>query len=73
MASPALLVGAPEDLVALRDLFAIQALQAMVIAGGWGYTDKGGTRHTYNSMPEYAEAAYEFADVMLKAREVRRG
>lgn len=73
MASPALLLGYPEDLVPLRDLFAIQALQAMVIAKGWGYTAQDGSRHTYTNMAEYAEAAYDFADVMLKAREVRRG
>ncbi|WP_418338434.1 hypothetical protein [Pseudomonas citronellolis] len=73
MANPALMLASPEDLVPLRDLFAVQALQAMIIARGWGYTAQDGTRHNYNSMPEYAKAAYAFADVMLKAREVRHG
>jgi len=73
VASPALMAATPEDLVALRDLFAIQALQAMIVAKGWGHTAQDGTRHNYNSMPEYAAAAYAFADVMLKVREARRG
>ncbi|KPM67588.1 hypothetical protein HB13667_05965 [Pseudomonas putida] len=59
----------PEDLVGLRDEIAMQALNAMIIAGGWGYTDAEGNHHTYQNMAEYSAAAYEFADLMLKARE----
>lgn len=73
MAKPAFMPLLPGDLVPLRDLFAIQALQAMVIAKGWGRTAQDGTRHNYNNMDEYALAAYAFADAMLKAREVRLG
>ncbi|MBF8780987.1 hypothetical protein IV505_14820 [Pseudomonas fulva] len=65
----ALAAGTPEDLVRLRDEIAMTALNAMIIAGGWGYTDADGKRHNWNTMPEYSAAAYNFADAMLKARE----
>lgn len=58
-----------EDLVRLRDEIAMQAMQAMVIKGGWGYTEQDGTRRTYQNMREYSNAAYAFADEMLAARE----
>lgn len=63
--------GADGDLVRLRDEMAMHALNSMVIAGGWGYTDLEGKRHNYQSMAEYSLAAYRFADEMLKARERR--
>ena len=63
------LTPASEDLVRLRDEIAMQAMNAMIIAGGWGYTDSDGKRHTWTSMPEYSDAAYRFADEMLAARE----
>lgn len=63
------LTPASEDLVRLRDEIAMQALNAMIISKGWGYTNADGTRHNYGSMREYSDAAYEFADQMLAARE----
>ena len=69
MAAPAF--GADGDLVRLRDEIAMNALNSMVIAGGWGYTYGEGKRHNYQSMVEYSNAAYRFADEMLKARERR--
>lgn len=69
MTAPAF--GADSDLVRLRDEIAMNALNSMVIAGGWGYTDGDGKRHSYQSMVEYSNAAYRFADEMLKARERR--
>ncbi|MGH8334489.1 MAG: hypothetical protein ACRER3_17830 [Pseudomonas fluorescens] len=63
--------GVDGDLVRLRDEIAMHALNSMVIAGGWGYTDGDGKRHNYKSMVEYSNAAYRFADEMLKARERR--
>ena len=59
------------DLVRLRDEIAMHTLNAMVIAGGWGYTDGDGKRHNYKSMEELSNASYRFADEMLKARERR--
>lgn len=59
------------DLVRLRDEIAMHALNSMVIAGGWGYIDGEGKRHNYQDMTEYSNAAYRFADEMLKARERR--
>ena len=69
MTAPAF--GANGDLVRLRDEIAMHALNSMVIAGGWGYTDLDGKRHHYQSMAEYSLAAYRFADEMLNAREMR--
>ncbi|MGS0546726.1 hypothetical protein ACU8WE_29865 [Pseudomonas parakoreensis] len=69
MANPQAKTAATEDLVRLRDEIAMQALNAMIIAGGWGYTDAEGKRHNWTSMPEYSTAAYRFADEMLAARE----
>lgn len=63
--------GVEGDLVRLRDEIAMNALNSMVIAGGWGYTDADGKRHNYQSMAEYSNASYRFADEMLKARERR--
>ncbi|MBF8692382.1 MULTISPECIES: hypothetical protein [Pseudomonas] len=65
----AIAAGTPDDLVRLRDEIAMTALNAMIIAGGWGYTDAQGNRHNHQTMPQYSEAAYAFADVMLEARE----
>lgn len=53
----------------LRDEFAMHAMAAMVVKGGWGYTDQDGTRKNYSNMTEFSVAAYAFADCMLKARE----
>lgn len=71
MARPAkaIAAGTPDDLVRLRDEIAMTALNAMIIAGGWGYTDAQGKRHNWTTMPEYSAAAYNFADAMLEARE----
>lgn len=69
MTAPAF--GVEGDLVRLRDEIAMNALNSMVISGGWGYTDAGGKRHSYQSMTEYSNASYRFADAMLKARERR--
>lgn len=63
--------GGEGDLVRLRDEIAMHALNAMVMAGGWGYTGADGKRHNYQSMSEYSNASYRFADEMLKARERR--
>lgn len=63
------LTPASEDLVRLRDEIAMHALNAIVIKGGWGWTNDDGSRHTYQNMREYSDAAYEFADQMLAARE----
>lgn len=70
MSNPAKkLTPASEDLVRLRDEIAMQAMQAMVIAGGWGQTMDDGTRRKYANMREFSDAAYTFADHMLDARE----
>ena len=69
MTAPAF--GANGDLVRLRDEIAMHALNSMVIAGGWGYTDGEGKRHNYQSMADYSDAAYRSADETLKARERR--
>lgn len=58
-----------EDLVRLRDEIAMQALNAMIIAGGWGKTMEDGTHRKYANMREYSDGAYNFADQMLAARE----
>ena len=63
------LTPASEDLVRLRDEIAMSALNAMVIAGGWGKTQDDGTHRKYSNMREYSDAAYFFADHMLSARE----
>lgn len=65
------LTPASEDLVRLRDEIAMQALNAMVIAGGWGKTMEDGSHRKYANMREYADGAYNFADHMLAARERR--
>ncbi|PUB36581.1 hypothetical protein C8K66_10260 [Pseudomonas sp. GV105] len=62
-------IASTEDLVRLRDEIAMQALNAMIIAGSWGHTGSDGKRHNWTSMPEYSGAAYRFADEMLAARE----
>lgn len=54
----------------LRDEFAMRALAALVVKGDWGCMAPDGTRKTYSNMAEYSVAAYEFADHMLRAREV---
>lgn len=70
MAQPQkILTPASEDLVRLRDEIAMQALNAMIIAKGWGYTDGDGKRHNWTTMREFSDAAYTFADEMLAARE----
>ena len=69
MTAPAF--GVEGDLVRLRDEIAMNALNSMVISGGWGYVDADGKRHNYRSMAEYSSASYRFADEMLKARERR--
>lgn len=69
MTAPAF--GVESDLVRLRDEIAMNALNSMVISGGWGYTYADGKRHRYQSMAEYSNASYRFADEMLKAREGR--
>lgn len=69
MANPQAKTAATEDLVRLRDEIAMQALNAMVIAGGWGYTDSDGKRHNYTTVRDYSDAAYGFTDEMLAARE----
>lgn len=52
----------------LRDEFAMYAMAAMVIKGGWGTTSDDGVHRAYRNMAEYAKAAYAFADHMLAAR-----
>lgn len=59
----------PKDLVPLRDEIAMQAMNAMIIAGSWGQTMEDGTHRKYANMRDYSDAAYEFADQMLAARE----
>ncbi|WP_040263716.1 hypothetical protein [Pseudomonas massiliensis] len=66
------LTPATEDLVRLRDDIAMHALNAMVIAGGWGMTQDDGSHRKYANMREYSDAAYLFADYMLAARERRQ-
>ncbi|KPA87311.1 hypothetical protein PF66_06221 [Pseudomonas asplenii] len=67
----AIAAGTPDDLVRLRDEIAMTALNAMVISRGWGCKDEDGNHRAYRNMKEYSEAAYEFADIMLEAREAR--
>lgn len=69
LAAPAF--GGDIDLVCFRNDVAMHALNSMVIAGGWGYTDGEGKRHNYQSMADYSDAAYRSADETLKARERR--
>ncbi|NMZ35393.1 hypothetical protein [Pseudomonas proteolytica] len=69
MANPQPKLASTEDLVRLRDEIAINAMNAMVIAKGWGYTDGDGKRQSWATMREYSNAAYHFADEMLAARE----
>jgi hypothetical protein len=59
------------DLVRFRNEIAMHALNSMVIAGGWGYTDGESKRHNYQFMVDYFDAAYRSADEPLKARERR--
>jgi hypothetical protein len=63
------LTPASEDLVRLRDEIAMRALNAMVIKGGWNFTDVDGQHRPCENMRHYSWAAYEFADQMLAARE----
>jgi glutamine amidotransferase PdxT len=63
------LTPASEDLVRLRDEIAMQALNGLVINGGWSRTMSDGSKKRYVNMRDYSEAAYEFADQMLAARE----
>lgn len=57
-----------EDLVRLRDEIAMNALNALIIRGGWNYTDRDGRHQRCQNMRDYSWAAYEFADQMLEAR-----
>ncbi|WP_339426333.1 hypothetical protein [Pseudomonas proteolytica] len=66
MANPQPKLASTEDIVRLRDEI---AMNAMVIAKGWGDTDGDGKRHSWTTMREYSNAAYHFADEMLAARE----
>ncbi|MGH8382610.1 hypothetical protein [Pseudomonas sp.] len=63
--------GAGEDLVRLRDEIAMHALNAMIIKGTWGVTSADGTFKKHENYRDHSEAAYRFADEMLKAREKR--
>lgn len=70
MTRPLLKPAPSDDLVRLRDEIAMQALNGLIVSSkGWGYTDGDGKRHSYQTMREYSDAAYEFADQMLAARE----
>ncbi|HEV2540230.1 MAG TPA: hypothetical protein VGU03_11035 [Frateuria sp.] len=53
----------------LRDEIAMRMGAALVVKGGWGTTQPDGKHRSYSNMREYAEAAYSFADYMLRARE----
>lgn len=52
--------------MSLRDYFAAKAMQAMI-----GNTDKDGMSRGSNGVSKFAKYAYEYADAMLKAREVK--
>lgn len=51
-----------EEREAFRREAALAMASAMIIKGGWGYTKSDGSRHNYQSMEDYARAAFQFAD-----------
>lgn len=53
----------------LRDEMAMRILPALVTKATWGHRQADGSHRSYSTMAEYSEAAYQFADEMLKARE----
>ncbi|MEE3504863.1 hypothetical protein QN399_01050 [Pseudomonas sp. 10C3] len=63
------LVPASEDLVRLRDEIAMHALGAMIVAKSWGCTDKDGSFKKHSNYRDHSDAAYQFANEMLAARE----